>query len=131
MESASFFAKKHGLEQYLDNPDALNEMLLKLMVLQEALQTEAARKNRAGEGGRETIAVRRGAAGKFTARCNGDPAYRYAVLTALQGSTALVPIFQRRRFISLLKQMGIPEEKINEYCSSVMLDDDTHCIDQE
>ena len=131
MESASSFAKKHGLEHYLDKPDDLNEMILKLMVLQETMQAEGARKNRPGEQGRETILVQRTAAGKFTARCSGDPAYRYAVTTALQGSTALAPLFQRGRFISLLRKMGVPEEKIAEYCSSMMLDDDTLCMDQE
>jgi hypothetical protein len=131
MESASYFAKKHGLEKYLDKPDELNELILKLMVLQETLQAEGARKNRAGEQGREAILVRRTAAGKFTARCSGDAAYRYAVTTALQGSTALVPIFQRGRFISLLKKMGVPEERIAEYSSTMVVDDDTLCIDQE
>lgn len=131
MESASYFAKKHGLEQYLEKPDELNDMILKLMVLQEAMQAEESRKKRTEGQERETIAVRRTAAGKFTARCTGDAAYRYAVVTALQGTTALVPLFQRGRFISLLRKMGIPEERIAEYCATVVLDDDTLCIDQE
>ena len=131
MESAYYFAKKHGLEQYLEKPDELNEMILKLMVLQETMQAEQARKQGASGHDRKAISISRTAAGKFTARCSGDAAYRYAVTTALQGSTALVPLFQRGRFISLLRKMGVPEEKIAEYSSSMMLDDDTLCIDQE
>ncbi len=131
METASVFAKKHGLEQYLENPDALNEMILKLLVLQEAMQSEAERKARTEGAGQKIISIRRTAGGKFTVRCSGDGAYRYAVETAFKGSTALVPLFQRGRFVSLLRQMGVPEDRIAEYCSSVTLHDDTVCIDQE
>ncbi len=131
MESASYFAKKHGLEPYLEKPDELNEMILKLLILQETMQAEAGRKTGSQEPGREPILVRRSSGGKFTARCSGDAAYRYAVETALKGSTALVPLFQRGRFISLLRKMGIPEDRIAEYSATVALDDDTLCIDPE
>ena len=131
METASVLAKKHGLEQYLERPDELNKMILKLLVLQEALQADAERKLRTEGPGRKIISVRRAAGGKFTVRCSGEGAYHYAVATALQGSTALVPLFQRGRFTSLLRQMGVPEDRIAEYCSSVALHDDTVCIDQE
>jgi hypothetical protein len=131
MESVSVFAKKHGLEQYLDKPDELNEMILKLLVLQEAMQAEAERTMRAEGPGKKIISIRRTAGGKFTARCSGDGAYGYAVATALQGSTSLVPLFQRGRFVSLLRKMGVPEDRIAEYSSGVALHDDTVCIDQE
>ncbi len=131
MESASVFAKKHGLEQYLEKPDELNEMILKLLVIQEAMQAESERTARAKEPGQQPISIRRAAGGKFTVQCRGEGAYRYAVSTALQGSTALVPLFQRRRFTSLLRKMGVPEDRIDEYCSSVTLHDDTVCIDQD
>jgi len=131
MESASVFAKKHGLEQYLEKPDALNEMIIKLLVLQEAMQAEAERKMQTEGAGRKIISIRRTAGGKFTVRCSGDGTYRYAVETALKGSTALVPLFQWGRFVSLLRKMGVPEDRSSEYCSSVTLHDDTICIDQE
>ncbi len=131
MESASVFAKKHGLERYLDRPDELNEQILKLLILQESMQAESERKARTKDPGRQAIAVRRTAGGKFTARCLGEGTYRYAVVTALQGSTALVPLFQQGRFVSLLRQMGVPEDRIAQYCATVTLHDDTVCIDQE
>ncbi len=131
METASVFANKHGLVQYLEKPDELNELIIKLLVLQEAMQAESERKTLAKEPGSNSISIRRTAAGKFTARCFGDEAYRYAVTTGLQGSTTLVPFFQRGRFASLLRKMGVPEDRIAEYCSSVTLHDDTVCIDPE
>ncbi len=131
MESASVFAKKHGLERYLEKPDELNEMIVKLLVLQEAMQAESEQSMLAKEPGSQAISIRRTAGGKFTARCFGEGAYRYAVATALQDSTALVPLFQRARFVSLLRKMGVPEGRITVYCASVTLHDDTVCIDPE
>ncbi len=129
--TSTSFAKKHNLEQYLEKPDELNEMIVKLLVLQEAMQAEADRKARAKEPGKQAISIRRSAGGKFTAQCYGEETYRDAVTTALQGSTTLVPLFQRRRFADLLRKMGVPEDRIVEYCSTVTLHDDTVCIDPE
>ena len=127
METASSFACKHGLEQYLDKPAELNEMILKLMVLQEAMQGEGAGERiEAG-----TITVSRKVIGKFTVRCSGVLAFRYAVETAVKGSTATVALFQRGRFVALLRTMGVPEERIEEFCETVSIDDDTHCFDPE
>jgi hypothetical protein len=131
METASSFAKKHGLERYLEKPAELNEMILKLMVLQEAMQGERSGKIQDNPAGSGIIAVRRAATGKFTARCSGDLTYRYAVETALKGSTATVALFQQGRFTALLRQMGVPEERIAEFCFGITIDDDTHCWDQE
>jgi len=133
MESASYFAKKHGLEQYLDRPAELNELIFKLLILQESLQNERTRvKRNAGAGaGEETISIRRTVAGKFTAASIGDSRYRYAVETALRGSTATIAVFQRARFIKMLSDMGVPGERIAEYCDTVTLDDDTQVIDRE
>jgi len=131
MESASVFAQKHGLDQYLEDPGALNDMILKLLILQESMQADAARKARTQETDRQEISVRRSAGGKFVASCSGQRTYAYAVATALQGSTALVPLFQRGRFLSLLRRMGVPEDRIAEYCATIALHDDTVCIDQE
>jgi hypothetical protein len=131
METAAYFARKHGLEEYLDRPSQLNEMILKVLVLQEAMQREQARKAAANPSGRNAFTVRRKTIGSFTARCTGDPAYGYAAETALKGSTATVPLFQRGRFVALLRQMGVPEQAIEELCSTVVLEDDTHCFDPE
>ncbi len=130
-ETANVFAKKHGLEHYLEKPDELNEMIIKLLILQEAMQAESERKTRTKEPGRKDISIRRTAGGKFTARCYGEETYRYAVITALQASTTLVPFFQRGRFVSLLGKMGVPGDRIAEYSGSVTLHDDTVCIDPE
>jgi len=130
METAAYFARKHGLEQYLDRPAELNELILKLLVLQETMQREQARMSgdeRAGQ----AIRVRRKAFGSFTIRCHGDASYRYAAETALKGSTATVPVFQHGRFTALMRQMGVPEDRIRDLCASVVIDDDTHCFDAE
>ena len=131
METASYFAKKHGLEHYLDKPTELNEMILKLLVLQETLQDEALRERRRAGSSGDTLSVARPVTGRFTASCAGDKTYQYAVETALRAATAPVPLFQRGRFEGLLRKMGVPEDRIKEYCGSVFLSDDTHCIDQE
>lgn len=129
METASYFAKKHGLEQYLERPAELNEMILKLMVLQETMQNESARARR--QAGDAAIAVSRKVTGKFTAACGGDRTYQYAVETALRSATATVPVFQQGRFEGMLRTMGVPNDRISGYSASVVLSDDTHCIDPE
>jgi hypothetical protein len=48
METAAEFAKKYGLEQYLDKPDDLNDAIFNLMLLQETVQLEQARKMKIG-----------------------------------------------------------------------------------
>jgi len=131
MESASYFAQKHGLEQYLERPAELNELIFKLLVLQESMQNEQARKKRNVEAGLETISIRRTAAGKFIAACMGDGRYRYAVETALRSSTATIAVFQRSRFIKMLRDMGVPEERIAEYCETATIEDDTQALDRE
>jgi hypothetical protein len=131
METASYFARKHGLERFLDDPAELNEVILKMMVLQETMQGEQERRSKGERAGAGIIEVRRKAIGRFTARCSGDPAYRYAVETALKGSTATVALFQRGRFVTLLRQLGVPEDRIEEFCATVAIDDDTHCFDPE
>jgi hypothetical protein len=131
METAACFARKHGLEQYLDKPAELNETILRLLVLQEALHGEQARKAAGARPGDAAIAVRRKAIGAFTVRCSGDQAYRYAVETALKGSTATVALFQRGRFFTLLRQLGVPDERISAFCKSIIVDDNTHCFDPE
>jgi hypothetical protein len=42
-EKADSFARRHCLENYLDRPADLNEMILKLLELKEAMQFEQAR----------------------------------------------------------------------------------------
>jgi hypothetical protein len=131
METAAYFARKHGLERYLDRPEDLNEMILKLLVLQETLQREQERGSMKESDGTGPITVRRTAAGRFSARCTGALAYRYAVETALKASTMTIPLFHQGRFTSMLRRMGVPEERIFEYCRTIAVDDDTHCVDQE
>jgi hypothetical protein len=131
METASVFARKHGLERFLDDPGLLNDMILRLLVLQELMQNEAARRRPHDGGEGDIIAVRRAAGGAFTALCAGDAAYRYAVVTALRAATATVPLFQRGRFRDLLREMGVPDGAIGGYCSTIQISDDTHCIDPE
>jgi len=128
MESSQTLARKQGLEHYLDKPDELNDMIFKLMLLQETIQIEQAQKMKLDA---KTITARRTVHGKFVAACKGDEKYRYAVETALRTSTAIVAVFQRSRFIQTLRSMGLPEEKISEFCSTLVIDDDTHCIDPE
>ena len=131
METASYFARKHRLEHYLDDPALLNETILRLLVLQEAMQNEGHRKGGGERAGSGTISVRRSVAGAFTARCCGDPSYRYAVETALRASTASVPLFQRGRFTDLLTSRGVPGDRIAAYAGTLALSDDTHCVDPE
>ncbi len=128
METAAELAKRLGLEQYLDKPAELNSAILNLMLLQETLQMEQARKMKVNA---QAISIKRSARGKFVAACAGDPAYRYAVETALKAGTTVIPVFQRSRFVNLLRSMGIPEDRINQYCDSITIDDDTLCIDRE
>jgi hypothetical protein len=131
METASFFAKKHGLEHYLDEPAELNDLIFRLLVLQEILQAEDSRRTRTVRPDAAVISVRRTAQGRFTAACAGDAAYRYAVETALRTSTIIAPLLQRGRFMNALRSMGVPEERISEYCDGIVLSDDTLCIDPE
>ncbi len=128
METAAELAKRLGLEQYLDKPAELNTAILNLMLLQETLQMEQARKMKVNA---KAISIKRSAHGKFVAACAGDPAYRYAVETALKAGTTVIPVFQRSRFVNLLRTMGIPEDRIQQYCDSITIDDDTLCIDRE
>ncbi len=128
METAVELAKKHNLEYYLDKPAELNDAIFKLLLLQETLQMEQARRMKVNSG---TIAVKRGVHGKFVAACAGDRTYRYAVETALKTATAVIPVFQRSRFVGVLRSMGIPEDRIVQYCSSILVDDDTLCSDRE
>lgn len=130
METALDFAKKHGLESYLERPAELNELIFKLLVLQETMQQEEVRKISA-QRDLKPITVKRSVAGAFTAQCCGEGAYRYAVETALLGSTATVPVFQRGRFINMLKNMGVPEKLISQYADTVVIDDRTHCFDPD
>jgi hypothetical protein len=131
MHTSAGLAKKYGLEQYLDKPAELNEAIFNLMLLQETMQLEQARKKKSERADAGAIFTKRIAHGKFVAACSGDGTYRYAVETALKAATSILPVFQRGRFVSMLKSMGVPEDKIAEFCDSVTIDDDTHCIDQE
>jgi len=128
METAVELAKKLDLEYYLDKPSELNDAIFNLMLLQETLQMEQARKMKVNA---RTISIKRTALGKFVATCTGDGTYRYAVETALKAGTAIIPVFQRSRFVKMLRSMGVPEDRIAEYCDSVTVDDDTHCMDRE
>jgi hypothetical protein len=128
METAVELAKRLDLEYYLDKPDELNNAIFNLMLLQETLQMEQARRMKISA---RTISIKRSAHGKFIIACSGDPAYRYAVETALKAGTAVIPVFQRSRFIKMLRSMGIPENRIAQYSDSITVDDDTLCIDQE
>jgi hypothetical protein len=130
MKSASVLAKQYGLERYLNDSAALNENIFKMMLLQEALQHEKARRKK-GDVISTVISVKRKAAGKFTASSRGDEKYRYAVETALRASTDVLSVFHRRRFVNMLVNMGIPACKIEEFSESIILDDDTLCIDPE
>ncbi len=131
MYTSAALAKKFGLEQYLDRSAELNDAIFKLLLLQETIQLEKFRKKNREAPGAAPVTVRRVAYGKFIAACSGDPKYRYAVETALKASTDTVAVFQRSRFAGVLRSMGIPEDKIAEFCETVTIDDDTHCMDQD
>ena len=128
MGTAAELAKKYGLEKYLDKPGDLNDAIFNLMLLQETVQLEQARKMKDGA---TAVSVKRSAQGSFIAACTGDKAYRYAVETALKAGTTVIAVFQRRRFIGVLRSMGVPEGKITEFCDSVVIDDTTLCFDKE
>ncbi len=128
METAAELAKKYGLERYLDKPAELNDAIFHLMLLQETIQFEQARKMKVGAA---AITAKRSAHGTFIAACSGDKTYRYPVETALKSGTTVIAVFQRRRFISVLRSMGVPEDKIAEFCDSLVIDDNTLCFDEE
>ena len=128
METAAELAKKYGVERYLDKPAELNEAIFNLMLLQETLQFEQARRMQVGSA---AVSIKRSAQGSFIAACSGDKAYRYAAETALKAGTTVLAVFQRKRFIGVLRGMGVPEEKITELCDSVVIDDNTLCFDAE
>lgn len=128
-KSATVLAKQYGLEHYLVKPEELNETIFRLLLLQETVQLEQAR--RKGIPPDSVITVKRKAAGRFSATCRGDGRYRYAAETALKQATAVIPVFQRGRFIISLRSMGIPEDVISAFSNSVTIEDDTICIDQE
>ncbi len=128
MESSESLAKRQGLENYLDKPAELNDTIFNLLLLQETIQLEQARKVKANA---VNISIRRPVTGKFIASCSGQGKYRYAVEMAMKASTFTVAVFQRSLFIGILRNMGIPEDSISEFCDSMALDDDTHCTDQE
>ncbi len=131
MDSAADLAKRHGLEKYLDRPAELNDVIFNLMLLQETIQIEQAQRLNVRGTDTETITSKRSVHGKFIAGCTGDKQYCYAVETALRASTAIVAVFQRGLFISMLKRMGIPEDRIAQYSDSVIISDDTHCSDMD
>ncbi len=131
METAADLAKQYGLESYLDKPAELNDSIFNLMLLQETIQLEQARKKMDDHADAAPISVKRIAHGKFVAVCRGEGTYRYAVEMALKAGTTVIAVFQRGRFVRVLRSMGVPEDKISEYCDSVTIDDDTHCIDQD
>jgi hypothetical protein len=131
MENAIDLAKKYGLEHYLDKPAELNDAIFHLLLLQETIQIEKSRNLAFRKSTVETISLKRTVHGAFIAACTGDRTYRYAVETALKAGTAVLAVFQRGRFSNVLRSMGVPEEKIAEYGDSIIIDDNTHCIDQE
>ncbi|OGW41515.1 MAG: hypothetical protein A2010_04975 [Nitrospirae bacterium GWD2_57_9] len=131
MYTSSALAKRYGFERYLENPAELNDLIFNLMLLQETIQLEKARKKKREVPETESIQVKRTVYGKFIAGCSGDGKYRYAVETALRASTEVLSVFQRNKFVKVLTSMGVPEDKIREFCESVTIDDDTHCIDGE
>ncbi len=131
METAADLAKRYGLESYLDRPAELNDAILNLLLLQETMQLEQARKKKDDHSHAAAISVKRIAHGKFVAACSGEGTYRYAVETALKAGTTVIAVFHRGRFVRVLRSMGVPEDKIAEYCDSMTIDDDTHCIDQD
>ncbi len=131
MYTSAGLAKKFGLEQYLDKPAELNSAIFNLMLLQETIQLEQARKSRRNAPDKGAIAVKRIAYGKFIASCRGDEKYRYAAETALKASTDILAVFQRNKFVNVLRSLGVPEEGAAEFCDTVVIDDNTHCIDQE
>ena len=131
MYTAASMAKKYGLERYLDKPEELNEAIFNLLLLQETMQLEQLRRSKRERPGLAEISVKRSTHGKFIAACFVDVTYRYAVETAFKAATTVLAVFQRGRFIRTLRSMGVPEDSIDEFCGSVAIDDDTHCIDQE
>ncbi len=131
MYTSTALAKKYGMEQYLDRPAELNQMIFNLMLLQETIQLERARKKMRDRSAKGTIAVKRIASGKFVTACVGDEKYRYAVETAFKASSEILAVIQRTRFIRVMQSMGVPQKKIEEFCDSITIEDDTHCIDQE
>lgn len=131
METAADLAKRHGLEKYLDRPDELNDAIFNLMLLQETMQLEQAQRLKVRDAGTGTITSKRSVHGKFIAGCTGEKQYRYAVETALRASTAIIAVFQRRLFISMLNRMAVPEDRIAQYCDTIIISDDTHCSDMD
>lgn len=131
MGNAVDLAKKYDLEHYLDKPAELNETILRLLLLQETIQIEQSQKLKFRKSNAETISAKRSVHGSFIAACTGDRTYRYAVETALKAGTTILSVFQRSRFVNVLRSMGVPEEKIVECVDSIIIDDNTHCVDQE
>jgi len=131
MHTAAGLAKKYNLEHYLDKPAELNEAIFNLMLLQETIQLEQAKKQRRDDAGALSLSAKRTASGSFVAACGGDATYRYAVETALRAGTAVIAVFLRGRFVGVLRSMGVPEEKIVAFADCVTIADDTTCLDQE
>ena len=128
METAAELAKKYGLERYLDQPVELNDAIFNLMLLQETSQLEQTRKMKVGAA---AITTKRSAHGTFIVACSGDKTYRYPVETALKAGTTVIAVFQRRRFVGVLRSMGVPEDKMAVFCDSIVIDDNTLCFDEE
>jgi len=131
MDNAIDLAKKYGLEHYLGKPSELNEAIFQLLLLQETIQIEQSRTLAFRTSDVETVSLRRNTHGAFISASTGDKKYRYAVETALKAGTTILAVFQRGRFVSILRSMGVPEENIAEYADSIVIDDNTHCTDQE
>ncbi len=131
MHTPEGLAKKYNLERYLENPGELNEAIFNLMLLQETVQLEQARKRKRDQPDDAVISAKRSVLGNFTAACTGEGKYRYAVETALKAGTMVLAVFQRSRFIQVLRSMGVSEDKIAAFCSTVTIDDNTRCVDPE
>jgi hypothetical protein len=87
----------------MGKPAELNDAIFQLMLLQETIQLEQARKMKVGAA---ALAVKRSARVTFFVACSGDKTYRYAVETALKAGTTVIAVFQRRRFIGVLWSTG-------------------------
>lgn len=76
--------------------------------------------------------VRGHAQGKFAVSTRGDPQYKDAVEDAAGGAIGDVVVqFNKEKFESMLKEKGIPEERIKEFMANLFIDDETYFVRKE
>jgi hypothetical protein len=71
-----------------------------------------------------TVRVKRYAAGKAFGFARGDPAFEAQALKALQRSLVIEASVDRTRFVTMMREQGVPEAVIDGYLERISVEDE-------